>query len=231
MYLHKKKISKIIAVSNSAVSQIRNIVGDLSTEVVYNGVDTTLYNPNLSRPYKKGNPQLLFVSALRKYKKTDVLINAIPLLLKKYPNAHLQIVGDGKEFQTLSKLIGEKKLEDKIELTGKISDPKELCLRYSSCDLYISASKIEACPVPPFESMACGKPILLYNIEAHREIVDLSHAGAIFYSENDQEICNKIDEVYENRSNLGIMGRKFAEQNDWSITCNEINKIYEKIMK
>lgn len=231
MWLHRKKISKIIAVSNAAASQIRRLAGELNSEVVYNGVDTSFFKPDLSRPHKKGDPQLLFVSALRKYKNTQAIIKAMPLLLKKYPSAYLQIVGDGEEFQNLSKLVEEKRLQDKVELTGNISDQEELRLRYSSCDLYISASTMEACPVPPFEAMACGKPVALYGIEAHREIVDLSKAGVIFNSEYEEEICNKIMEAYENRIELGKMARKFAERHDWSVTCNKMVKIYEKIMK
>ncbi|HXX05492.1 MAG TPA: glycosyltransferase family 4 protein [Candidatus Bathyarchaeia archaeon] len=231
MMLHKKRISKIIAVSNAAVSQIKRIAGDLDPEVVYNGVDINFFKPGLSHPYQKGVPQLLFVSALRKYKNTQTIIKAMPLLLKKYPKAHLQIVGDGEEFQNLSKLIEQKGLRESVELIGNISDQKELCLRYSSCDLYLSASKIEACPVPPFEAMACGKPVVLYDIEAHREIINSSSAGIIFHSEDEVEICNKISEAYENRVQLGKMARKFAEEHDWSITCNKIVNIYKKFMK
>ena len=35
--------------------------------------------------YKKGTPQLLFVSALRKYKQTSVLVNLMSKLLEVFP--------------------------------------------------------------------------------------------------------------------------------------------------
>ncbi|HET6458484.1 MAG TPA: glycosyltransferase family 4 protein [Nitrosopumilaceae archaeon] len=231
MWLHKKRISKIIAVSNAAVSQIRRIVGDISTEIVYNGVDTNFYKPDLVRPYKKGDPQLLFVSALRRYKNTEAIIKTMPILLKKYPNAHLQIVGDGEDYGRLKKIVENEQLQEKIELTGKITDQEELRLRYTSCDLYVSASKIEACPVPPFEAMASGKPIVLYDIDAHREIVNLSKAGVVFSSQNEEEICDKIVYAYQNKDHLSNMARKFAEDHDWATTCKQIVSIYEKILR
>jgi len=70
----------------------------------------------------------------------------------------------------VGKIIIEKNLENKVELTGRIKDD-ELKLRYSSCDLYISASTFEVCPVPTLEAMACGKPLVLYSIQPHEEII------------------------------------------------------------
>ncbi len=128
MMLYKNRISKIISVSHAGINQMKKMIGDISAEVIYNGVDTNFYNPKLPRPFKKGEPQLLFVSALRPYKKASLLISSMPELLKKYPNAHLQIVGTGEEQLSLVNLIKKLKLENYIELTGKIDDD-ELKLR------------------------------------------------------------------------------------------------------
>ena len=106
------------------------------------------------------------------------MVNSLPSLLKKYPNAHLQIVGDGEDYKKLEEIILEKNLENKVELTGRIKDD-ELKLRYSSCDLYISASTFEVCPVPTLEAMACGKPLVLYSIQPHEEIIKNSKGNKL----------------------------------------------------
>ena len=77
----------------------------------------------------------------------------MPRILKLYPNAHLQIVGDGKGIERLKFKIKEKKLENKVELTGSLYGD-DLRLRYSSCDIYTSASKNEAFNLPILEAMA-----------------------------------------------------------------------------
>ena len=105
MALFKNKISKFISVSKKASNHLKELAGECDDIVVYNGVDTKFFNPNLDGPYRKGEPQLLFVSVLRKYKKTIELVNAIPELSKKYPKVHLQIVGNGEEFETLNDII------------------------------------------------------------------------------------------------------------------------------
>lgn len=229
MRLFKNRITEIISVSNAGISQMKKMIGSVNAQVVYNGVDTSFYNDNLPTPFKKGEPQLLFVSALRKYKNTTALIGLMPKLLEKYSNAHLQIVGTGEDFEKLGNLVQDHNLAKNIELTGSISND-ELKLRYSSCDLYVSASSFEVCPVPPLEAMACGKPLVLYNIEPHREILDISNAGVIFTSLDPSEMCLKIEEAYQNKAIFSDFATKFAKQHDWSNICKQLSKIYDELL-
>ena len=196
---------------------------------MYNGVDTKFFNSDLEQPYKKGTPQLLFVSVLRKYKKTEELINAIPELIKKYPKIHLQIVGNGEEFNTLKQMIKEKRLDRHIEMTGRIDDD-ELKLRYSSSDMYISASTNEHCPVPTFEAMACGKPLVLSELESHEEIVNASKAGLTFSFSDVNDLCQKVHDVYERRDEFGEGAKKFIIDHSLDEFCKRVEGIYNKVL-
>ena len=228
MRLYRNKISKFISVSYAGINQMRRLVKDISAEVVYNGVDTKLFNQDLPAPYKKGTPQLLFVSGLRKYKKTRVLIESMPSILEKFPDAHLQIVGEGEDYTVLENIIKEKKLNNRIELIGKI-DHDELIFYYSSCDLYISASTFEVCPVPTLEAMACGKPLVLSNIEPHQEMINISKAGKIFSKSNPEEILTVVSEVFQDQKSLGTLGRKFTVAHDWSIISKQMAEVFESV--
>lgn len=231
MKLFGKRISKIIAVSQTALTQMNKLIGQFPSQVVYNGVDTELFNDNLSASHKKGVPQLLFVSALRPYKKTEVLINAMPLLLKKYQNAYLQIVGAGQSLVELKKLVSGKKLENNVEFVGEIQSPKDLASYYASCDVYVSASLLEACPVPPFEAMSCGKPLVLSNIAAHNEIISISKAGKVFIANDPASLCEKIIEVYERMTAFSTNALEFAKKHDWNSTSNQLVQIYADLLK
>lgn len=228
MMLYKNRISQIISVSEAGVNQMKKMVGDISAEVIYNGVDTEFYNPELPIIYKKGEPQLLFVGGLRPYKKVSLLISLMPKLLEKYPKSHLQIVGIGEEMANLVKLIKDLKLEKNVELTGKITND-ELKLRYSSCDVYVSASTFEVCPVPTLEAMASGKPLVLYDIEPHREIIEISNAGKIFSFKENSDFVTIVDDVYKNRDLFKISGLKFAKNHDWKLICQQVINNFEKL--
>lgn len=225
--LRMKKIKKIIAVSNSAKNQIKNKLARIPIDVIYNGVDTKLFNTNLDRPHKKGDPQLLFVGKLYHHKNVVSLIRSIPRIKEKFPSVHLQIVGDGNEFNNLKKEIKQKNLENNVELVGRLSSD-ELRFRYSSCDVYLSASQKEAFPVPLLEAMACGKPLLLSNIEAHKEIVTASNAGLVF---NDiVEIKDKLSKLYDNYHTFSTAARYFAQKHDWSIVAKKFEQIYNEVL-
>jgi glycosyltransferase involved in cell wall biosynthesis len=232
--LSKNKLSRIISISNSALNQLNNLVGTgilskIPLDVIYNGVDSTYYHTNLPRPYAQGDPQLLFVGILYTHKNVLQLIEAMPAILKLYPKAHLQIVGDGDDYKRLHREIKKQKLENKVELVG-LAFGENLRLRYSSCDIYLSASKWEMFDLPALEAMACGKPVLLSDIPAHKELLEGSNAGLTFSLLDTSNIQNSIQEIYNNRKNFSSAARKFAEKYDWSFSCTNLSRIYDRIM-
>src|SRR5918911_303693 len=215
-FLCRNRILKIIGLSNAALDDLRNIVGEsisskIPSGVIYCGVDTAYYHLGLSQPYKKGEPQLLFVGNLYPHKNVSAIIKAMPAIIKFYPDAHLQIVGNGSEYQKLENEVKKEKLENRVELVGSVSN-EELRLRYSSCDIYVSASKWEMFDLPPIEAMACGKPALLSDIPVHREIFEPSRAGRLFALLDEYNIYSALREVYEKRKLLSSAARQFAKK-------------------
>jgi glycosyltransferase involved in cell wall biosynthesis len=232
--LCRNQISRIVSDSSTALNLLTNTVGrgvfsKIPSHIVYTGVDTKYYHTNLAQPYRKGDPQLLFVGNLYPHKNVMRIIEAMPDITKLYPNVHLQIVGNGNDYQRLNYEIKKKKLEGSVELVG-VAFGENLRLRYSSCDIYISASKLEAFTLPPLEAMACGKPILLSDIPAHKELIEESNAGRTFSLLDNSSIPTKIREVYDNRRILSSAARKSAEKYDWSIVCEKLARIYDKII-
>jgi glycosyltransferase involved in cell wall biosynthesis len=115
-----------------------------------------------------------------------------------------------------------------VKIIGKVDD-YELRQRYASCDVYISASSFETFGLPLLEAMSSGKPVLGSNIPAHKELIDASKAGLIFEN-NIDEIAEKVKDVYQNRIELGKLGKKFAEKHDWEQVCNQIAEVYRELI-
>lgn len=228
MKLFRNRINKIISVSQTGISQMQKLIPDINADIIYNGVNTKDFNQNVSISNKKGEPQLLFVSSLRSYKNACFLIEHMNEILKIFPNAHLQIIGDGEDYNKLKELIKTKSLERYVELIGKIPQ-SDLPKWYSTCDVYVSASTFEVCPVPPLEAMACGKPLVLFDIEPHREILERSKSGEIFSDNSNGDYVSKIKKVYNNRKILGINAQNFALTQDWSDIAKQLSETYQKL--
>ena len=227
MKLYKNKISKIISVSKAGITQMKNLVSNLDSDILYNGVDNDFFNKSNFINQKIGSPQLLFVGALRKYKKTKVLLDAMKEIIKFYPNSNLQIVGNGEEFFNLKSQIRILKLEKYVSLIGELNR-NELKNYYNSCDVYISASTFEVCPVPPIEAMSCAKPLLLYNIEPHHELLENSNAGILFDDLTSKEILSKLKILLKEKDRFSQNAKNYAIKNDWSELSKQLISIYEK---
>jgi len=55
-------------------------------------------------------------------------------------------------------------------------------LYYTICDLYVSCTLWESFNVPIIEAQACGKPVVVFNIGPHPEVIDEN--GILVEAEN-----------------------------------------------
>ena len=229
LLLCKDHISKIISVADSALANISSAARSrISNETIYNGVDSDFFKrDNNSSKYRRGDPQLIFVGSLTMYKNVKKLILSMQKVLDVFPQAHLNIIGTGMEYENLASEITSKNLGKHITLVGKIDDLAELRLYYLSSDIYVSASAIEACPLPPLEAMACSIPVLLSDIHAHKELVDKSNGGMLF---SEQDFVPILKQTYDKKEQYGMSARKFAENNDWKSVSSRIASVYDEIL-
>ena len=225
----QNKISKMITVSKSSLDYLRGKTGKLPIEVIYNGVETNLFHPNLPQPYLKGKPKLLFVGNLHTSKNVITLISSMKYILKIFPNAFLEIVGNGSEYQNLDNKIKQLKLEKNVELAGQINRD-EIKFRFSSCDIFISSSIAEQHSITAFEAMACGKPVLLSNIPPFREVISDSKTGLLFSPYDEIDIAQKVEELFENYEQFQINTRNWAETYSWSSSAKQVSKIYDELL-
>lgn len=84
--------------------------------------------------------RILFVGRLVKRKGVDDLMNAFRNVCLEFPEARLEIVGDGPEYSSLQKLAKELGVSQNIKFFGKLSGPS-LYERYRLCDVFVMPSK------------------------------------------------------------------------------------------
>ena len=224
MKICKKRISKIITVSKSSMSYLKNKIENLPVEIIYNGVETNFFLPDLPKPHVKGKPQILFVGNLLESKNVITLVYSMKYILKRYPDANLQIVGDGPEYTNL-----ETAIEENIFLIGQ-ENREQIKFRFSSCDIFISSSVAEQHSITAFEAMSCGKPVLLSDIPPFREVISDSGTGLIFSPYDTSEIADKVEEIFENYDKFTSNTRNWAEKFSWKDSAKQVANIYETMI-
>jgi glycosyltransferase involved in cell wall biosynthesis len=79
------------------------------------------------------------------------------------------LCGDGSLRASVLQLIESEGLTDRIRLTGYVTNLWSLLKR---ADVVVSPSVFEGNPNVVLEAMACGSPLVVSDIPAHRELLD-----------------------------------------------------------
>ena len=219
----------VVAVSESGAAELNSYFGINNVHVIHNGVNTKLFRDGLDERFRKGTPQFLFVGNFYKHKNVEELILALKELVKAYPKVHLQIVGGGPRYDAIRRFAAELKLEDHVELVGRVSDA-QLPYYYSSCNVYVTASRWELFGLPLLEAMACGKPVVASSIPPHVELLTKSKAGMLYTGGSVEDLCKKMTKTYEEGDKYRAEALEFAKEHDWSTVANQVLRIYAQIL-
>ncbi len=145
---------------------------------------------------KRDDPVIVFVGRVAKEKSIDVILNQLPVILKKVPDAKFLVVGDGPYLEELKALAKELNVDNSVICTGEL--PWEMIGKfYMLGNVFISSSVTETQGLTIIEAMAADVPVIVKedrNIE--RLIID-KYNGRVFKS--DDEIPYIVEEIFNNR--------------------------------
>lgn len=195
---------------------------DVLTSVSHSALaaTATAWNVNLSRAVVVPNPiapannveetrdaaTVFFSGRLERRKGIDVLARAIPQILQVVPEAQFRIFGKDKpwdETQSGAKngsdvmraiLRSQGVCGDEVKFMGAV--PREILLSHlSRAAVALVPSRYENQPFAVLEALACGTPLIVSDIPAHREIVRSETEGVTFAGENASQLAQKTIEL------------------------------------
>lgn len=155
-------------------------IKDEKIEIVYEGVSESFYERDENEVQKirekyriKDSPYLLFVSTIQPRKNLPATIRAFSQFLNENPemkNTLLLIAGkNGWNFEESLEAPLKYGVEENVKFLGRVPT-EDLPALYSGSKGYINISYEEGFGLPLLESMACGKPSVVSDIPAHREV-------------------------------------------------------------
>lgn len=111
------------------------------TFVINPGIDLNIPCPIIPQKRAKSKLDLsekkiiLTVGRLIKRKGQDMVIKALPLVLKKIPDVIYLVVGRGPYQTTLQNLTRRLNLQERVKFAGFI-ESRQLSLYYNACDVF-----------------------------------------------------------------------------------------------
>ena len=232
------KTNKIIAVSETAKKFIEKIVPGVPVTVVPNGVDTEIFTPYGSKDLKEELEDsfiILYVGRLVPRKGIRILLDSMPYILKKIPEAKLVIVGEGILLNELKERAKVLEIEEHVIFRGGVSQ-NNLPDIYRSSDIVVIPSIYgESFGIVAIEAMACGKPVIASPVGGLQEIIIDGINGLLLKSVNITEIVEKIYYLYVNKElykEISLNALKIVyEKYSWDKLISEIEKIYKTVIK
>lgn len=247
MYFTLKNADKIFAVSRYSRQLLINL-GFPENKCVFmpNAVDSDIFNPCIDTTKLKtrfavgGKKIILSVGRLEKVKGLDMIIKALPEVIKKVPELYYLIIGEGREEDYLKNLVRDLQLGNYVKFLGFI--PYYLLPQYYNlCDVFILASRQircknessnEAFGIVYIEASACAKPVIAGNSGGVKDAVIDRVTGILINPEDIKEITVALVNLLtdgELAQKLGKNGRRRIEQElNWTNIAKQINQIANK---
>lgn len=219
----------IIAVSKSLENQLKTYGVKTNVRVIGNGVDLKFFGSTTYEGEKEYDA--IFIGRYSPEKGIFNLINVWKKVTSYLPDAILLLAGYStrKVSKAINEKIKEYGLNENVIVRGVVLREKVLLLKKSKLFLFLSEQ--EAAPLAPAEALACGLPIICYDIPPMRELYNCDSVirckiGDIC------EISNKTRELLSNefkRRRLGRLGRKFVSKFNWETVAEEEAQIYRHV--
>jgi len=208
-------------------------------EAISNGVDLERFYSwsDLKDLYLKyhlpQNPIVLYVGRIDQDKNLEVLIRAIPEVLKKI-NAHFVVAGSGKDLVKIKKLTQDLKIDQQISFLGLVDHHSEdLPQLYQVSEVFVIPSPHETQSMVVMEAMASGLPIIGPDSGALPELIKNGQNGFLFEPADSVDLATKIIKILQDkdlRNKMKINSLKMISSHQYQESIKKIKRIYEKVL-
>lgn len=160
-------------------------------------------------------------------KKIDHVIDILPEIINKVPDAKLIIAGSMKKQNELEKKVNELSLNDKVSFLGFISDEKKSDILAMS-KVFVSPSYQEGFGITYIESNINGTPVVGYEIPHLTTVTNKS--GIMVKRDDKKSLIDAITKLLIDSEYWETLS-KGAYENAYKFSPNEIEKRMKSFLK
>lgn len=184
--------------------------------VIPNGVDLDFYHPDPAEP-RFVEPTLLYLGRLKRYKRIDLILQALARLRAQGIPARLIIAGQGDAAAGLARLRDELGLAAAVEMPGFVSE-LEKRRYFRKAWVHLLTSPKEGWGITNLEAAACGTPTIASDSPGLRDSVVDGVTGFLVPHGDLAALTAQLRRLIEDsrlRLQLGRGARAFAEKFSW----------------
>lgn len=162
------------------------------------------------------SPLLTYVGSFApKKNQISVIREVLPQLVHRYPNLKIAFVGDfnpseNTHADSCHRAVERLALSDNVLFAGYRDDIERW---YQAADMTLLASSKEGLARSMIESLACGTPMISFDVASAKEILEEHNCGVVVPYESYDQLVKAIMELWEEdslREEMGIRGADTA---------------------
>jgi PEP-CTERM/exosortase 1-associated glycosyltransferase, Daro_2409 family len=224
-------------------------VAESKVTVMPNGVDLSLFGDPLPRDaalaahlgFETADgqpcPVIGFIGSFYDYEGLDILIDAMPALIARQPEARLLMVGGGPMEDSLRAQAKASPAANAIRFVGRVPH-HEVDRYYSLCDIMAYPRKRSrltdlVTPLKPLEAMAQGKLVAASDVGGHRELMQDGVTGTLFAPDDASSCANALANLLDRRDrwdDYRRAGRQHVEtRHDWAVNAGRYQVVYQML--
>jgi glycosyltransferase involved in cell wall biosynthesis len=179
-------VDRYIAVSHANARYLaeEKKIPQTKITVIQNGCDLSRFNREHRAPqgmkvslgFAGDNPVLLLIGRLEPQKGHTVMLQAMPAILREFPNARLLCLGDGALRSELERQIASLGISQSVRMLGyQPNVPDWLAL----ADVVVLPSFFEGLPLVAIEALAAEKPVVATAVDGTPEVIMDGRTGLL----------------------------------------------------
>ncbi len=160
---------------------------------------------------------LIYIGGLGPIRGLEMVVQAMPEIVKRIPDAHLLVIGKGEKRTILERLAQMNNVIGNVTLKGWV-DFKYISLYIKCCSVGLIPHRSTehtntTIPNKIFDYMAFGLPVLASDTLPMKRIVEDANCGLVFRADNTQSFIEAVLKMHSiNRKILGLNGKRAVEK-------------------
>lgn len=209
--------------------------------VIPNAVDIEKFemggrpDPELKMKLGLGNSRVLgFIGSFYAYEGLDLLVNALPAILKQVPDVKVLLVGGGPQDTALKRQVMSLDLKERVIFTGRVPHA-EVNRYYDLVDVLAYARHPMrltelVTPLKPLEAMAQGRLMVASDVGGHKELIQDGRTGVLFRAGDVDDLAAKVVNLLMSEpawDDMKQAGRRFVEsERNWAASVARYRGVY-----
>lgn len=213
--------------------------------VIPNAVDVARFrfgaepDPELRRSLGlEGATVIGFAGSFYGYEGLGLLVEALRVMLPRYPRLRLLLVGGGPQESSLRAQVAACGLAEQVVFTGRVPHG-EVPRYYELVDL-LAYPRLPmrltelVTPLKPLEAMALGRVLIASDVGGHRELIRDRETGFLFRAGNAASLAGALADALAKRSDwpaIRARARRYVEvERTWASSAAHYREVYAKAL-